>query len=429
VTKEDPVPVHNVRRPQPRAALPPLRAASAAAGAAALLVTALGARPALASGFLIYDLSAAALGRASAVTADTNESAAVFFNPAGLSFIGGHGAQAGGVLVTARSTFSPAGGGAETASERGVFFLPTVYAHSTVSDRVTVGMGFFTAFGIGITWPNGWEGRTHAIGASLQTVNLNPTVSFKVDRRVSFAVGFDAVRGTVDFLTGLPALVGGDVRLVGDAWGFGFNFGALCKVVPETLHVGLSYRSRVGLEFAGQADFAPANPDFSRMLVDQPGSATITLPDIITLGVMGRPRSDLALTLDVNLVRWTSYSQIDIAFESAPSRSLQPGGRDTFTVRAGAEYATSLPALRLRGGLIYDRAAVAGQGLGPGLPDGDRADVTAGVGYDLGFIRADVGYMLVYFLPADSVGGREGPEGTYRSLAHLVALTVGASWR
>ena len=57
-----------------------------------------------------------------------------------------------------------------------------------------------------------------------------------------------------------------------------------------------------------------------------------------------------------------------------------------------------------------------------------RLDGTLGVGYARGMIKADLGYMLVYFLSATSVSGREGPEGTYHTLAHLLGLTLAVSW-
>ena len=193
---------------------------------------ALAARPCLASGFLIYDISGQALGRASAVSADVDEPAAVWFNPANLVYLGGVSASAGGVFLTSKSSFSPAGGGAETSSERGNFFLPAMFASGLLTDRVAVGMGAYSTFGIGITWPDDWVGRESAIHASLETLNFNPTVAVKVHPRVSVAAGFDAVRSVVDFTNGLPALIGGDVRLAGGTWGYGFNVAGLYKIYP-----------------------------------------------------------------------------------------------------------------------------------------------------------------------------------------------------
>jgi long-chain fatty acid transport protein len=383
-----------------------------------------------AAGFLIYDLSGDALGRASAVSAGITEPAAVWFNPAALAFTSGSSASAGGVFVTARSRFSPSGGGAETSTERGNFFLPTVFASAAVADRVAVGMGVYTAFGIGIRWPDGWIGREAAIAASLETLALNPTVAVKLHTRLSLAVGFDAVRGVVDFNNGLPAIVGGDVRLAGGTWGYGANAAVLYRVEPERLHLALTYRSRIKLSFDGRADFRRTNPDFLPVLTDQPGTAAITLPDIITFGVMGRPRDDLMLSFDANLVLWSTYDRIDIAFQSAPSRAIVPNGRNSLTFRVGGDWAAAriAPGLHLRAGLIYDRGAIPSDGLGPGLPDADRIDGTVGAGYAVGHFKVDLGYMLVYFLPQDSSGGREGPEGTYRTQAHLLALTVAATW-
>jgi long-chain fatty acid transport protein len=392
---------------------------------------ALAARPCLASGFLIYDISGEAIARGSAVSADVDEPAAVWFNPANLAFMGGVNASAGVTFITNKSTFTPANGGPDTNTDRGYFFLPAVFASGLVTDRVAVGMGVYSTFGIGITWPNDWEGREAAIKASLETYTFNPTVAVRVHRQISVAAGFDAVRSVVDFTNGLPAIIGGDVRLAGGAWGFGGNVAALYKIYPNRLHVALTYRSRVRLDFNnGRANFSPANPDFAPVLPDQGGTASITLPDIITAGVMGRPRPDLALSFDANLVLWSTYDRVDINFQTAPDHAIIPNGRNTFTLRAGADWTlpARVPGLHLRGGLIYDRSAIPASNLGPGLPDADRIDVALGAGYARGHFRADLGYLLVVFLPTDSTTTTEGPVGKYETIAHLVGLTLGIRW-
>jgi long-chain fatty acid transport protein len=395
--------------------------------AATALACALGfvSAPARASGFLVYDLSGEAIGRASAVSAEAREPAANWFNPAALAYLDGTNVSAGAVLVSARSHFTAKDGGAETSSERGTFVLPTLYAQTKLGERFALGVGVYSAFGIGITWPDDWVGRESAISASLQTVSFNPNVAFRADEHWSFGVGFDAVRSTVDFRNGLPSIVGGSVRLAGGAWGYGFNAAALYRAIPDRLHVALTYRSRVKLSYDGRADFQPANPDFARALPDQPGSAEITLPDIITAGIVGRPTRALTLGFDVNAVLWSTYDHIAIDFSSAPDRTLNPQGHTAVTLRGGVDVA--LPAgWHARGGLIYDRGAISSEGVGPALPDSDRIDLTAGLGYERGAFKADLGYMLVLFLPVDATGGVESPEGTYSTHAELLGLTVGA---
>jgi long-chain fatty acid transport protein len=398
---------------------------------AIVFAVALATRPCLASGFLVYDVSGQALGRASAVSADVDEPAAIWFNPANLVYLKGVSASAGGVFITSKSSFSPAGGGPDTSTTRGNFFLPTVFVNALLTDRVAVGMGAYSTFDIGITWPSDWVGREATIKAKLQSLSLNPTVAVKLHPQVAIGAGFDAVRTVVDFTNGLPALIGGDVRLAGGTWGYGFNVAALYKISPNRLHVALTYRSRVKLNFNnGKAVFSPANPDFEPVLPDQGGSTSITLPDIITVGVMGRPRDNLALTFDANVVLWSTYDRIDINFQSAPARAIVPNGRNTFTLRAGADWTFPVrcPGLHLRGGLIFDRGAIPSTNLGPSLPDANRVDVGLGVGYGLGHFRGDLGYLLVIFLPSDSTTGQEGPIGTYNSLVNLIGVTLTASW-
>jgi long-chain fatty acid transport protein len=383
---------------------------------------------AAATGFLIYDLSAEALGKGSAVTASTREPAAVWFNPAALTEQG-HGVSLGGTLVLAKSRFEPEGGGDESETELGKFVLPTAFGTVKVHDRVALAFGVFPAFAIGIEWPDDWIGREHAIKATVQTVTMNPTVAVRLLPELSLGVGFQAVRGAVEFINGLPAAVGGRAQLGGGTWGFGANAGLLYQPLPGKLGLAFTYRSRVKLDFEGRVDFDPAEPDFNAALVDQGGNASLTLPDIFTLGIVGQVTPALALTFDINYTLWSTYDELRIDFElpQTPDRLMLRDNHNAFTLRLGADW-TVVEGLSLRAGLILDQSPAPKETLAPSLPDSNRLDFGLGVGYRKDWFRADLGYLLVWFLPSDSEGGTEGPIGTYRSLAHLMGLTLTASF-
>jgi long-chain fatty acid transport protein len=387
----------------------------------------LASTPAHAAGFLIYDLSGEALGKASAVTASTEGPDAVFFNPASLAFQPGYAATVGGVMVASRARFEPLGGGDEVKSKPGLFFLPTIYASGRVHERVAVGLGVFPAFGLSLTWPDNWAGRESAIKASIETATINPVVSVSlIPETLSLAAGVQIVRGAVEFVNGLPPLVGGEARLGGGTWGVGANMGLLYRPLPERLHLAFTYRSRVKLPFKGRVDFDP-NPEFANQLPDQGGSASILLPDVLSLGVMWRPVPSVTLTFDPNLVLWSTYDKLVIDFQSAPDLVMERRSKNVFTLRLGADWATPAPGLSLRAGFIFDQNPAPSSTLSPSLPDSNRVDFTVGVGYAFGTaraFRADLGYMLVYFLPAEARGGTEGPEGTYHTVAHLLGLGV-----
>jgi long-chain fatty acid transport protein len=401
--------------------LRPLLAASALA-----LVT-LPARPSEASGFLIYDMSAEALGKGAAVSATATEPATAFFNPAGLAFLPGYQVSIGSIFVRSRSEFEARDTGVKTKGTAGGFVLPTIYASAELGERLALGFGAFPAFGLGVEWPEGWIGRESAIEASIQTFNLNPSVAWELlPETLSVAAGVQVVRGAVELVTGLPPVVGGTLRIGGGTWGYGANAGLLYRPLPDELHLAFSYRSRVTLSFdEGRVDFDPS-AEFATRLPDQGGRAAITLPDVFTLGLMWRPIPSLALTFDPNLVLWSTYDELVLDFERAPDQTLRRDYKNVVTLRFGADWQTPVTGYSLRGGVIFDQNPAPTETLSPSLPDANRVDFSIGFGYSRGAMKADVGYMLVYFVPSDARGGTEGPEGTYRSLAHLFGLSLTA---
>jgi long-chain fatty acid transport protein len=380
--------------------------------------------PVRAGGFLIYDLSAEAIGKASAVSASTSEPAAVWFNPAALAYQE-HGVSLSGVAVLARSRFEPLGGGPEVESEPGRFLLPTFFGTVRLHDRLALGFGFFPAFGLTIAWPEDWLGRESTIKASIETVNFNPTAAVKLLPELSLAAGLQVIRGAVELKNALPAVVGGTATIGAGTWGLGANAALLYRPLPDRFHLALAYRSRAELSFDGRVDFDP-HPDFAPSLPDQRGGAGITIPDIFTLGVMWRPAPNLTLTFDPNLVLWSTFDRVVIDFETAPDRILERNSRNTVTLRLGVDWATPAPGLSARAGLIFDQNASPAATLAPSLPDGNRLDFALGLGYRWQWLKADVGYLFVYFLPSKATTGREGPEGTYRTLAQVFGVTVSA---
>jgi long-chain fatty acid transport protein len=391
----------------------------------ALALLALPGAPARAGGFLIYEMSAEAMGKASAVSASTQEPAAVWFNPAAL-VTQGSGVSLSGVGVLASTRFQPAD---ETQPEQktkpGRFLLPTVFATARAHERVAVALGVFPSFGLSVAWPEDWLGRESTIKASIQTVNFNPTVAVGLLPQLSLGAGLQIVRGAVELQNALPAVVGGTATLGGGAWGVGANAGLLYRALPDRLHLAFTYRSRVKMSFDGRVDFQP-HPDFAPSLPDQGGGAKITLPDILTLGVMWRPIPSLTLTFDPNLVLWSTFDRLVIDFESREDQILERNNHNAVTLRLGADWATPQPGLSARIGFLFDQNPAPSETLAPSLPDGNRLDLALGVGYRWNWLKADLGYLFVYFLPAKSTTGREGPEGTYRSIAQLFGLTVSA---
>jgi long-chain fatty acid transport protein len=393
-------------------------------------------RPARGAGFSLTEQSAEGVGMASAVSASTSEPAAVWYNPAALATMPGYQASVSGVLYLGQPSFSPRDGGATIDAKPTRQPVPAFFATGRVSDRVGVGLGLYVPFGLGIAWPDDWVGREYGIKSSITTLDINPVASVRVHPRLSLAVGLDLMRSAVDITNGLPAAIGGGtVRIAGATWGVGANAAVLYRALPEKLHFAATYRSRVTLSFSGRAHFVVNEPVFTSSLFDQPGTATITLPDVIQLGVMFRPRRHLTLELDANVVLWSAYKKIplDFADPKTPDSAFYPNYHDQVSLRLGVDWRTPVRGLHLRGGFIFDQNPAPSSGLSPTLPDSNALDVCLGFGWAWRPLRADLGYMLVMYLPSkarhptDPATPPQSPEGTYRTMAHLLGLTL--TWR
>ncbi|MCD6496826.1 MAG: outer membrane protein transport protein [Deltaproteobacteria bacterium] len=382
-----------------------------------------------AAGFLVYDVSAEGMGKASAFSASIDEPSAIWFNPGAVGFMPGWQASAGGLYVTSSNHFDPKNAGQSWDAKRGNYFLPSAFVTGRILDWFAVGLGVCTPFGLGTKWPANWVGREYALDTSIQTIIINPTLAFKVYKTVSIGVGVDIIYGSVDMKSGLPEVMGGTVEVGGDTWTAGGNIGILWKVLPGLFHASVAYRSRARLNFKnGRADFDPEHEEFDRDLPDQGGKAVIDLPDILTVGFMYRPHPSWTLTLDANVTFWSVYKEIKLDFSEADDVVKHRDWHDAVTVRLGLDYKAPLRStagrLNIRAGFLFDQNPAPKDKLDPSLPDANRIAATAGVGYAYKWIKADIGYMFVYFLPSKATTGQEGPEGTYSAMAHLIGLSI-----
>jgi len=388
--------------------------------------------PVQASGFLLSEQSAEGVSMASAVSASTDEPAAVWYNPAALSFMSGVQASLTGVGYLAFSNFEPRENAGSIDADTTAQVVPGIFATARLNDTFALGFGVYIPFGLGIRWPEDWLGRVYGIESSITALNINPTVSIKILPNLSIGAGLDVVKSAVDFTNGLPTSGQDTVQIGGDAWGVGGNIGVLYRLLPEQLHFSATYRSRVKLDFSGKAHFKIEEPVFTTQLFDQDGTAQLTLPDIIVLGAMYRPHPKLRLGTDLYIVLWSTYDEIPIDFESpnTPDSGIYPDYRNILSLRLGADWALPVEGLKVRGAFSVDQNPAPKTGLSPTLPDGVTIAFGLGAGYQIDFINIHLRDLLVLYQPtkarqpSDLSKPPQSPEGTYRATVHLLGLTV-----
>lgn len=399
-----------------------------AAIASLLLVVGYVSSQALASGFMVPELSASAMGKGSAIVADYDDPALIWYNVGGTAFLPPASISLGALFAFGHTEFEPAGGGEAVGTIDKFFTLPRVFMDAAVLDWMHVGFGFYTAYGLGNKYDEEWIGRVNAISAEMQSVSFNPTLAFKVHPQLGIGVGFVAMKAAAELVNGLPEAVGGKVLFGGEGWTYGAHAGVTFKAIPEVLSIGASYRSRMALGLDGRVDFDP-HPDFAPVLLDQKGSAEINTPDYIRLGVSWFVTPRLRLSLDGDYVMWSVYDKLVLELEDGQQIATNYGYEDAFMVRIGVEWKPeAAEGLAIRGGFIYDDSPAVDGKVGPTLPDADKLNFCVGVGYQMDWLRFDAGYMLNYYLPNEVKGFDTTPDGTYKTLAHLASISVAAFW-
>ncbi len=388
-----------------------------------------------AAGFMIIEQDASATGKACAVTAVADTPSAIFYNPAGLGMQEGLGIQIGDTLIFPWGEHEDPATGELTQSVFDVFYPPTVYASYRFKGRVALGAGFFVPYGLGIEWPKSWQGFEEIVSIDLQNFTVNPTVAWSPLSWLSVGMGFDMVRSIVTIERGLELIDDrGTLEAAGGAWGMGMNAGVLVKLFGGRLSFGLSYRSAVQLRFRGKADFDV--PDaFASLLEDQPLRTSLTLPNHVAIGIAGRPHPMLQVSLDITFTTWSTFESFAFTFpedENRPedeklSTSEPRDWSDVFSVRLGLELSPT-EGLALRTGLVFDRNPSPRRTMSPSLPDADRLDVSAGIGYVFPFgLGCDLGYMYVHFMERSSMG--DAFPGIYRAHAHLIGISLSYRWK
>ena len=414
-----------------------------AAGSLALIPTVAGA-----SGFALLEQSASRLGTAFAGTAAAADDATtVFFNPAGMTSLREPEAivSASGIEITSEfrndssvAAFAqPLGGNGGDAGDWN--FVPAAYFVLPVGDDLAFGIGVNAPFGLKLIYDDGWIGRFQGLHNEIKTLNVNPSVAWRIGERISLGAGIDYQRldaeltndvnysgviaqgvqqlvaaGQLPPATGAAVIAAnagraGLARVEGDDDAWGFNVGALFDLSDDT-RLGVSYRSSVDYTVGGSIAFAAppgADPIASGIIAaaSAPGaplssgavSVALELPDSATLSLQHRVTKDLALLADVAWTGWSSVQELRIVRDSGATASLTPERwSDTWRFALGATYAMN-ERVTLRAGVAHDETPVPDDTRTPRLPDSDRTWVAIGAHWEISpALLMDFGYAHLF---------------------------------
>lgn len=401
---------------------------------ALLLVAFSGA--ASASGFQLQEQNLSGLGNAYAGSAAVAENAStIYFNPAGMTQLQDREVSGGLAAIGPSFKFKNDGSSVGFLANEGNggdaggwAAVPNAYLSWALTKDLYVGLGVNAPFGLVTEYDDRWIGAAHSVKFDLETININPSIAYRVNDKVSLGAGVNWQRVKAEYtrLAGIatPANLGGPnatlthvastMKLDDDAWGW--NVGALFTLSPA-MKVGLSYRSRIKYHTTGDVTLAgDGTPGSSTLAAGMSAAgyasnlkASLTMPDTFTASVTQRLNDKWEMLGDLSWTGWSSIPKVDIIRTSGP-RSLNPATvnaqtletdfRDTWRVALGANYALN-DAWKLRFGVAYDQSPVKGASTRlTSLPDNDRIWFSTGAQW-LPSKNSKVDFGLTYIYVKD----------------------------
>ena len=377
-----------------------------------------------AAGFALIEQNASGLGNAYAgQAASAQDASTVYFNPAGMTLLPNRQLVVAGHLIKPKMAFSgtvtPAIGGGNGGDAGDLTFVPNAYFAFRLSPQVHLGVGINAPFGLATEYAPDWIGRTQAIKSELKTVNINPSIAYKVNDTFSVGAGINIQRIEATLTNQIhPAFNTSHIEIKGDDYGWGFNLGALWQVGSST-RLGLAYRSKVDYTLEGSAavtNFAP--------VPSGPVTAEVTMPDSASLSLFYKlsPRWDLLA--DVTWTGWSAFDKLRVVRTDGSELNNTPENwEDILRYSLGATWHMS-DKLSLRGGVAYDEASVPDLYRTPRIPDGARTWLAIGGQYRMSKRSTiDFGYahLFVEDVGLHSSAGGTALNGEYDSQADILS--------
>lgn len=402
---------------------------------AALLATAVFSTESSASGFRLPDQDAAAMGMAGAFAGQADNPSAVWYNPAGITQLDGTRVSAGVMAIYPVMQHENTDGTTDVI-ERKTHVPAQLFFTNRINDTLTWGLGLTSPFGLSTNWSETSETRYVATFSKVKTLNVNPNIAYKINENLSVAGGINYIRleAAMEKMLDLSSAALGDrsFSLRGDGDGWGVNIGAKYKAT-DRINLGLSYRSRVKISIDGTATINAPIPGSSNT-----AETDITLPDLVQGGISCNISEKLTINADLEYTLWSTYDRVVIESNTFASLGVpttqveEKDWKNTMIFRIGAQYRLS-DHWKLRAGYVYDQNPVPDARFDTRIPDSDRQGPTIGTGYTNGSITIDTSYMYLKFnkrtignsLADDATPTSDSLNGTYKSQAHLAALTIG----
>ncbi len=395
-----------------------------------------------AEGFGLYDWGARGSGLANGMVGRADDVSAVAHNPAGLTQLPGTQMMIGSSIISPKmliDTIDKSGNTTTSRVERHYYMVPHAFFSYQLNDRVWLGFGSFTRFGLGNQYPSNWPGAGNIQDVRLTTISFNPNLAFKVTDKLSLAIGLEAMTARMKMHKYTNVGLGNMYHEMSgkNTLGFGFNVAAHYKF-NEQWAAGLTYRSAITQDVTGDSTFhglpgmltiAPGK-NIPSSLLNGRVKGHLRLPDMISFGVTYKPMPNLSFEVGTVYTVWSRFRNFNLHL-SGPvvnaSSFTHKDWKDTWLINASVEY-KPLDWLALRAGYSYETSPANAGTADYMVETNGRWRYSCGLGFMWDNWTVDLAYTLLRSHELDyhsSNASGVQPGKSRHGITHVGALSVG----
>ncbi|UPR49427.1 TonB-dependent receptor [Vibrio cyclitrophicus] len=372
---------------------------------------------AFASGLFLQEAVVANAGTAGAGDGVyTRSAAAMWTNPATMSHMGESkttiNTMAFDLEMKYKDNQNSSGDG------RGHSVLPSFgafHAHQ-VTDKLHLGIALGAVGGSSLDYGSDWAGAALLEDITLTAMQVNPSLSYKLNDQWSVGAGVQFSWGAFQQTTSaFTAKQDTD-------WAYGYNLGVMFTPTDK-FKLGASYRSKLEHEF---------NNEINGSLLLNSLSTDIILPEIIDLSASYALNSQLDLLASVQLHRWSEWDTtvLDFGVVGSPISGvpIERDWDDVWKFAVGADYQLNSD-WRLKAGFSYETSPQDDPSMQwVDLPVGEQYRYSVGASTYWDDILIDVFYEYADLgsveMDRDGPTGRNLLNGSFDGRIHFVGVSA-----
>ncbi|MCA6719871.1 MULTISPECIES: OmpP1/FadL family transporter [Vibrio] len=308
------------------------------------------------------ELSTSTAGAGSAAVAEGAEAA--FVNPASMVRLKGKHIATNLGLLNLDSTYYDMGsnvGGHESSfketSLKKLLPIGSFYFTNEIDDKSSFGIAMGATGGAGFGYGSGFSGSIMAQDGLLLTAQLNPSVAYKVNDKLSLGIGVSAEMAYINQTLNTTAIDGGlnviDGEISADDISFGWNIGVMYQF-SDANRIGFAYRSQIEHELEGDLALKVEGryiglPSGKSSL---PAQVNVIMPAQVKLSGYHVVKNNVALLWTLGWQDLSAVQQTDVIVHGSNSPIIR-SWKDTYSTAIGGHFKIN-KSLRFELGYSYE---------------------------------------------------------------------------